>query len=44
MRAAKLFERNAIASVKAINAARLYLHGNGSHKVSLDKPSNPCTR
>jgi L-serine dehydratase len=30
-------ERNAIASVKAINAARLSLHGDGSHKVSLDK-------
>jgi L-serine dehydratase len=30
-------ERNAIASVKAINAARLALAGNGSHKVSLDK-------
>ena len=30
-------ERNAIASVKAINAARLCLHGDGSHKVSLDK-------
>ncbi|AIY17942.1 L-serine ammonia-lyase [Pimelobacter simplex] len=30
-------ERNAIASVKAINAARLASHGNGSHKVSLDK-------
>ncbi|TNM48247.1 L-serine ammonia-lyase [Nocardioides albidus] len=30
-------ERNAIASVKAINAARLALHGTGSHKVSLDK-------
>ncbi|OIJ26089.1 L-serine ammonia-lyase [Nocardioides luteus] len=30
-------ERNAIASVKAINAARLALNGNGSHKVSLDK-------
>jgi L-serine dehydratase len=30
-------ERNAIASVKAINAARLALHGDGSHKVSLDK-------
>ena len=26
-------ERNAIASVKAINAARLALHGDGSHKV-----------
>ncbi len=30
-------ERNAIASVKAINGARLALSGNGSHKVSLDK-------
>jgi L-serine dehydratase len=30
-------ERNAIASVKAINAARLGLRGDGSHKVSLDK-------
>ena len=30
-------ERNAIGSVKAINAARLALNGNGSHKVSLDK-------
>ena len=30
-------ERNAIASVKAINAARLALYGDGSHKVSLDK-------
>lgn len=30
-------ERNAIASVKAINAARLALNGNGTHKVSLDK-------
>ncbi|RJT97382.1 L-serine ammonia-lyase [Arthrobacter frigidicola] len=30
-------ERNAIASVKAINAARLALHGDGSHVVSLDK-------
>ncbi|MFC0529053.1 L-serine ammonia-lyase [Phytohabitans kaempferiae] len=29
-------ERNAIASVKAINAARLAIHGNGTHKVSLD--------
>jgi L-serine dehydratase len=29
-------ERNAIASVKAINAARLAGHGDGSHKVSLD--------
>jgi L-serine dehydratase len=30
-------ERNAIAAVKAINAARLARNGNGSHKVSLDK-------
>lgn len=30
-------ERNAIASVKAINAARLALSGDGSHKVTLDK-------
>ena len=29
-------ERNAIASVKAINAARLCLQGSGEHKVSLD--------
>ncbi len=30
-------ERNALASVKAINAARLALHGDGSHLVSLDQ-------
>jgi L-serine dehydratase len=30
-------ERNAIASVKAINAARLSRHGTGEHKVSLDQ-------
>jgi L-serine dehydratase len=30
-------ERNAIASVKAINAARLAMNGDGRHKVSLDK-------
>lgn len=29
-------ERNAMAAVTAINAARLALHGDGSHKVSLD--------
>jgi L-serine dehydratase len=29
-------ERNAIASVKAINAARLAINGTGVHKVSLD--------
>jgi L-serine dehydratase len=30
-------ERNAIASVKAINAARMALRGDGTHYVSLDK-------
>lgn len=30
-------ERNAMASIKAINAARLALRGDGSHHVSLDK-------
>jgi len=30
-------ERNAMASVKAINAARMALHGDGHHFVSLDK-------
>jgi L-serine dehydratase len=30
-------ERNAIASVKAINAARMALRGDGVHHVSLDK-------
>jgi L-serine dehydratase len=30
-------ERNAMASVKAINAARMSLHGDGQHFVSLDK-------
>jgi L-serine dehydratase len=30
-------ERNAMAAVKAINAARIALHGDGSHRVSLDK-------
>jgi L-serine dehydratase len=30
-------ERNAIAAVKAINAARLSMHGDGSHRVSLDQ-------
>ena len=30
-------ERNAVASVKAINAARMALRGDGSHYVSLDK-------
>ncbi|WP_420224340.1 L-serine ammonia-lyase [Pigmentiphaga litoralis] len=30
-------ERNAVASVKAINAARMALHGDGAHHVSLDQ-------
>ncbi|MGI8456663.1 MAG: L-serine ammonia-lyase [Propionibacteriaceae bacterium] len=30
-------ERNAVASVKAITAARLARHGDGTHTVSLDK-------
>jgi L-serine dehydratase len=30
-------ERNAMGSVKAINAARLAMRGDGSHKVSLDQ-------
>jgi L-serine dehydratase len=30
-------ERNAMAAVKAINAARIALRGDGSHIVSLDK-------
>jgi L-serine dehydratase len=30
-------ERNAVASVKAITAARMALHGDGVHHVSLDK-------
>jgi L-serine dehydratase len=30
-------ERNAIAAVKALNAARIALRGNGSHFVPLDK-------
>ena len=30
-------ERNAMASIKAINAARLALRGDGRHFVSLDK-------
>ena len=30
-------ERNAMGAVKAINAARLAWHGDGSHKVSLDQ-------
>jgi L-serine dehydratase len=30
-------ERNAMGAVKAINAAKLAMHGDGSHKVSLDQ-------
>lgn len=30
-------ERNAVASIKAINAARMALYGDGTHFVSLDK-------
>jgi len=30
-------ERNAIGAVKAVNAARLALHGSNEHKVSLDQ-------
>lgn len=30
-------ERNAIASVKAVNAALLALHGDGTHRISLDQ-------
>ena len=30
-------ERNAMGAVKAINAARLALHGDGQHRVSLDQ-------
>ena len=30
-------ERNAMGAVKAINAARIALRGDGQHKVSLDK-------
>ncbi len=30
-------ERNAVASIKAITAARMALRGDGEHYVSLDK-------
>ena len=30
-------ERNAMGAVKAVNAARLAIHGDGSHKVTLDQ-------
>ena len=36
-------ERNAIASVKAINAVRLAMYGDGSHKVSLGKAIKTMT-
>lgn len=33
-------ERNAMGALKAINAARLAMHGDGTHKVSLDQVIN----
>lgn len=30
-------ERNAMASVKAVNAAKMALHGDGTHRVTLDQ-------
>ena len=30
-------ERNAMAAMKAINAARLALHGDGTHRITLDE-------
>jgi L-serine dehydratase len=33
-------ERNAMGAVKAVNAARLSMHGDGTHKVSLDQVIN----
>lgn len=30
-------ERNAMGAVKAINASRMAMHGDGNHKVTLDK-------
>ena len=33
-------ERNAMGAVKAINAARLSMRGDGTHKVSLDQVIN----
>ncbi|MGE5626294.1 MAG: L-serine ammonia-lyase [Bacillota bacterium] len=33
-------ERNAMGAVKAINAARLAMHGDGEHRVSLDQVIN----
>lgn len=33
----RCIELNAIASIKAINAARLAINGDGKHKVSLDR-------
>jgi L-serine dehydratase len=33
-------ERNAMGAIKAINAARLAWHGDGSHKVTLDQVIN----
>ena len=33
----RAIERNAMGAVKAINAAKLALHGDGTHKVTLDQ-------
>ncbi len=30
-------ERNAVAAVKAVNAAKIAMHGDGTHRVSLDQ-------
>ena len=30
-------ERNTMGAIKAINAARLAMHGDGTHRVSLDE-------
>jgi L-serine dehydratase len=30
-------ERNAVAAVKAVNAAKIALHGDGTHRVTLDQ-------
>lgn len=37
-------ERNAMGAVKALNAARMALQGDGQHVVSLDKVIKPCAK
>jgi L-serine dehydratase len=37
-------ERNALAAVKAISAARMAIVGDGTHHVSLDAAIRPCAR